>query len=138
MAYLHKDKIVYEIPVIPEVGAWLVFRGVTRRYGQFGTTKALVYEAYEPMAISEMKKLEEEAKNRFNILFAEIHHRLGKVVVGEESMIVIVGAPHRKEGFKALQWLVDEVKHRVPIFKKEINEEGEFWIEEGMPDRGES
>ena len=133
MADLHKERITYQMPVIPEVGAWIVFTGVTRKDGQFGKTKALYYEAYEPMAIKEMERIEREAKEKFGILFAEIHHRLGLVEVGDVSMVVIVGAAHRKEGFDAIRWMVDEVKHTVPIFKKEINEEGEFWIEEGTP-----
>ncbi|NOZ92672.1 molybdenum cofactor biosynthesis protein MoaE [bacterium 3DAC] len=138
MAKLHKEQIVYEIPTIPEVGAWVIFRGVTRADGRYGKTLALEYDAYEPMAIKEMQRIEEEAQKRFKVLFVEIHHRLGRVEVGNESMIVIVGAAHRREAFKAVEWVVDEVKHSVPIFKKEINEEGEFWIEEGTPDnRGE-
>ncbi len=138
MAKLHKDKIIYEIPTIPEVGAWVIFRGVTRADGRYGTTLALEYDAYEPMAIKEMERIESEAKEKFGVIFVDIHHRLGRVDVGQESMIVIVGSAHRKEGFRALEWVVDEVKHTVPIFKKEINREGEFWIEEGTPGgRGE-
>jgi len=134
LARLHREDIQYSIPDIPEVGAWVIFRGVTRQKGRYGKTKALHYEAYEPMAIQEMSRIENEAKEIFGITFVEIHHRLGTVPLGHVSMVVVVGSAHRKEAFQAIEWIVDEVKHRVPIFKKEINEEGEFWIEEGTPE----
>lgn len=137
LAKLHREDIQYTIPDIPEVGAWVIFRGVTRQKGRYGKTKALYYEAYEPMAIKEMLRIEEAAKKRFGVEFVEIHHRLGTVPLGRVSMLVVVGSSHRKEAFQAIEWIVDEVKHRVPIFKKEINEEGEFWIEEGTPEERE-
>jgi len=89
----------------------------------------LVYEAYEPMAVKEMQKLIDQAKQDFAISHVGIIHRLGKLEIGETSVVISVAAPHRKAAFAACEWLIRELKRTVPIWKKEVYSDGEIWIE---------
>jgi molybdopterin synthase catalytic subunit len=89
----------------------------------------IFYDAYEPMAEKEIAKIEKEAKEKFPIDSVLIKHRVGYVDVGEISFVVIVSSPHREEGFKAIQFIIDEVKRKAPIWKKEILSNGEtVWV----------
>lgn len=81
------------------------------------------------MAIEEMKKIREEALEHFPILDMVIWHRYGELEIGENTILIVASGKHRKEAFEACMWAVDEVKKRVPIWKKEVTNEGEFWIE---------
>jgi molybdopterin synthase catalytic subunit len=89
----------------------------------------LFYEAYEPMALKEMQKLIAQAKSDFEISNVGIVHRLGKLKIGETSVVISVAAPHRKAAFAACEWLIRELKRTVPIWKKEVYADGEEWIE---------
>jgi molybdopterin synthase catalytic subunit len=89
----------------------------------------LVYEAYEPMALQEMRRLGQEARNRFDIAYIGIVHRTGRLEIGETSVVISVGAPHRKAAFEACEWAIRELKRTVPIWKKEVFEDGEVWVE---------
>jgi molybdopterin synthase catalytic subunit len=120
--------------VPPECGATVTLdgyaRAVTRQ--RDGTTKEtlyLEYEAYEPMALREMEKLIEQAKSDFEISNVGIVHRLGRLEIGETSVVISVAAPHRKAAFAACEWLIRELKRTVPIWKKEIYADGEMWVE---------
>ena len=103
----------------PEVGAVVLFLGVSRRLTQGRETTQLNYDAYENMAVRELELLEAEAHQRWPIVSCAIVHRLGVVPLGETSVAVAVACPHRREAFEAGQWLIDTLKERVPIWKQE-------------------
>lgn len=103
----------------PEVGAVLLFLGVTRQFTDQRETVELKYEAYEKMALLELQKLENEALQRWQISECLIVHRLGTVPSGEASVAIVTASAHRRDAFEAGQWLIDTLKERVPIWKKE-------------------
>ncbi|HTH50497.1 MAG TPA: molybdenum cofactor biosynthesis protein MoaE [Pyrinomonadaceae bacterium] len=120
--------------VPPECGATVTLDGYARKFtkeksGETRETEYLVYEAYEPMAISEMNKLVAGAKKRFEISHVGIVHRTGRHEIGETSVVISVAAPHRRAAFEACEWLIKELKRTVPIWKKEVYADGEVWIE---------
>ncbi|MCC7309489.1 MAG: molybdenum cofactor biosynthesis protein MoaE [Acidobacteria bacterium] len=106
-------------------------RGLTKdkETGETRETRYLVYEAYESMAVKEMYKLIEQARQQFEISNIGIVHRLGKLEIGETSVVISVAAPHRKAAFAACEWVIRELKRTVPIWKKEVYADGEVWVE---------
>lgn len=114
--------------VLPECGAIVSLDGFTREWTKGRQTKYLVYEAYDGMAISEMQRLGTEAHNRFDIAHIGIVHRTGRLEIGETSVVISVSAPHRKAAFEACEWAIRELKRTVPIWKKEVYEDGEEWV----------
>lgn len=119
--------------VPPECGATVTLDGYVRQFTKGRETLYLVYEAYEPMAIKEMQKLIDEARERFEIANVGIVHRLGRLEIGETSVVISVAAPHRRAAFEACEWLIRELKKTVPVWKKEVYAGGEEWIE-GEPE----
>jgi molybdopterin synthase catalytic subunit len=119
--------------VPPECGATVTLDGYVRQYTKGRETLQLVYEAYEPMARKEMEKLIAAAHDKFEIATVGIVHRLGKLDIGETSVVISVAAPHRKAAFAACEWLIRELKRTVPIWKKEVYADGEVWIEGAAP-----
>lgn len=115
--------------VLPECGAIVTLDGFVRQFTKGRESLYLVYEAYEPMAIKEMEKLGAAAHEKFEIAHIGIAHRLGKLGVGETSVVVSVSAPHRKSAFEACEWAIRELKRVVPIWKKEFYADGESWVE---------
>jgi molybdopterin synthase catalytic subunit len=116
--------------IVPkECGATVTLDGYVRQWTKGRETLYLVYEAYEPMALSEMQKLIQQARERFEIARVGIVHRLGKLEIGETSVVISVAAPHRRAAFEACEWLIKELKRTVPIWKKEVFAGGEVWIE---------
>lgn len=115
--------------ILPECGATVSLDGYVRQWTKGRETLYLVYEAYEPMALREMEKLVEQAHAKFEIASVGIVHRLGKLEIGETSVVISVGAPHRRPAFEACEWLIKELKRTVPIWKKEVYAGGEIWIE---------
>lgn len=115
--------------VPPECGATVTLDGYVRRFTNGRETLYLEYEAYEPMALKEMEKLIAHAKSEFDISNVGIVHRLGKLDIGETSVVISVAAPHRKAAFAACEWLIRELKRTVPIWKKEVYADGEHWVE---------
>lgn len=122
--------------VVPsDCGATVTLDGYARKYtrdkdsGVTRETLYLEYEAYEPMALKEMEKLVAAAHSQFEISNVGIVHRLGKLEIGETSVVISVAAPHRKAAFAACEWLIRELKRTVPIWKKEVYADGEKWIE---------
>ena len=126
--------------VPPECGATVTLDGYARRFtqvrnrdsdgaGSFETreTEYLIYEAYDEMAIKEMRKLIDAAKQTFAISNVSIVHRIGRVEIGETSVVISVAAPHRKDAFAACEWLIKELKRTVPIWKKEVYADSEKW-----------
>lgn len=110
-------------------GAVVTFAGVVRDHSNGKRTDHLVYEAYKPMAEREMAKLGEEAVSRWDIDDIAILHRVGRLEIGEISVLVAVASPHRGEGFSACQFAIDRLKQTVPVWKKETSEDGEYWVE---------
>ena len=110
-------------------GAIAIFVGTTRQWTDEIETTRLEYEAYEPMAVKEMKRLAAEAKERWPVLRLVLIHRLGGVPIKEASVLVGVAAPHRKTAFEACRFLIDTLKERVPIWKNEHYADGATeWI----------
>jgi MoaE-MoaD fusion protein len=115
--------------VPPECGATVTLDGYVRKFTKGRETLYLVYEAYDSMAVKEMQKLVEQAKRDFEISSVGIVHRLGRLEIGETSVVISVAAPHRKAAFAACEWLIRELKRTVPIWKKEVYADREEWIE---------
>jgi molybdopterin synthase catalytic subunit len=113
----------------PQCGATVTLDGYVRKFTQGHETLYLVYEAYEEMALKEMQKLIDQAHEKFEIANVGMVHRLGKLDIGETSVVISVAAPHRKAAFQACEWLIRELKRTVPIWKKEVYSGGEEWIE---------
>jgi molybdopterin synthase catalytic subunit len=120
--------------VLPECGATVTLDGYAREWTRGRRTLHLVYEAYPPMAISEMERLGQQVHEKFEIAHIGIVHRTGRVDIGETSVVIAVSAPHRRAAFEACEWAIRELKRTVPIWKKEFFEDGEVWVEgEGLP-----
>ena len=111
-------------------GALVVFQGIVREHSRGKQVRALAYEAYGSMAQKQIEQLADEARRRWPILDLTIVHRTGTLQVGEISVVIAVAASHRGEAFDACEWLIDELKHTVPIWKKEVYTEGEAWIDD--------
>jgi MoaE-MoaD fusion protein len=111
----------------PEDGAALVFEGVVRNHSRGRRTLFLDYEAYEDMALKKMASLIAQALEQFQIRDAAIVHRLGRIEIGETSVLIIVVSAHRAAAFDACRWLIDTLKRTVPIWKKEHFEDGAVW-----------
>ena len=113
----------------PDCGAIALFLGTTRDHHEGRTVLRLAYEAYEPMAIAALGRIEREAGVRFEVRSCRIVHRLGEVPLTEASVVVVVAAAHRGPAFDACRWAMDELKRAVPIWKKEFfSEGGEEWV----------
>jgi len=112
------------------IGGIVTFLGTARDFSKGKEIKKLVFEHYEDMAIEKLKEIREKALERFDIIEVLIIHRTGEIGIGENIVLIVVGAKHRKDAFSACTWLIDELKKVVPIWKKEITADGEIWVEE--------
>ena len=124
--------------MLPECGAIVSLDGFAREWTAGRQTKYLVYEAYDQMALAEMRRLGAEAHERFAIAHIGIVHRTGRLEIGETSVVISVSAPHRKAAFEACEWAIKELKRTVPIWKKEVYADGESWVQEPSTDSTES
>ena len=115
--------------VLPECGATVTLDGYVRQFTKERETLFLEYEGYEPMALKELEKLIVKAREQFDVASIGIVHRLGKLEIGETSVVISVAAAHRRAAFEACEWLIKELKRTVPIWKKEIYRDGGTWIE---------
>jgi molybdopterin synthase catalytic subunit len=106
-----------------------VFIGNVRGTANGKTVRWLEYEAYEGMAVAEIKKILDAATLRWGLLGCAVSHRVGTLKPGETAVVIAVSAPHRKESFEACEYIIDQVKVKVPIWKKEVFENGEEWVE---------
>jgi molybdopterin synthase catalytic subunit/molybdopterin converting factor small subunit len=114
-----------------EAGAIATFVGTTRVESRGRTVQRLDYEAYEGMAEQVMAEIAAELKGRYDILEIAIHHRTGRVEIGEESVVIAVSAKHRQDALAACKDAIDTLKEQVPLWKKEVYEGGEEWIGRG-------
>ena len=113
----------------PDTGAHAWFEGVTRRMTADRETVQLAYEAFEPMALSELNELAKQACLRFDLAAIVIVHRLGEVAIGEPSIVIGCSSAHRVGPLAALPWLMDRIKADVPIWKREHFADGQqHWI----------
>ncbi|CDN45788.1 MULTISPECIES: molybdenum cofactor biosynthesis protein MoaE [unclassified Paenibacillus] len=111
----------------PDHGAALVFIGTTREWTQGKRTVLLEYEAYEPMALRTLRQIGAELAERWPGTISAISHRIGPVAVGEASVVIAVSSPHRDGGYEASRYAIERLKQIVPIWKKEIWEDGSEW-----------
>ena len=109
-------------------GAVITFLGTTRDSTDGKNVNYLEYEAYQPMAQNMIQQIFDEVKERWEIEDLAISHRLGKVEIGEISMVVAISSPHRKQAFEAGQYSIDRIKEIVPVWKKEFFDNGEEWV----------
>jgi MoaE-MoaD fusion protein len=112
-----------------EDGAAVVFEGVVRNQTRGRKTLYLDYEAYEQMALQQMEALAAQVLKQFQIREVELVHRLGRLEIGETSVLIVVASPHRAAAFDACRWLIDTLKRTVPIWKKEYFEDGAVWAD---------
>ena len=130
--YLTEEKLdataCTEAVSFPDAGGIVVFVGTVRNATKGKEVKHLEFEAYAPMAISELRKIADHATQEWNLKKMVIHHRTGLVPIGEEAVVIACASPHRKEAFAACQYAIDTLKETVPIWKKEIFEDGAVWV----------
>jgi molybdopterin synthase catalytic subunit len=110
-------------------GAAVVFEGVARDNTRGRRTLYLDYEAYEEMALKQLEGLAERALAQFQVRDVALVHRLGRLEIGETSVLIIVASAHRAAAFEACRWLIDTLKRTVPIWKKEYFEDGAVWAD---------
>ncbi|MEE8394515.1 MAG: molybdenum cofactor biosynthesis protein MoaE [bacterium] len=110
-------------------GAICTFHGVVRDNSLGRKVLHLDYEAYPPMAIKEMERIGREVRQRWTVEKIAITHRIGRLGVGEASVVIAVSASHRREAIEACHYAIDRLKQTVPVWKKEFWEGGEIWIE---------
>jgi len=113
----------------PQDGAAIFFEGVVRNHTRGRRTLFLDYEGYEVMALNEMEKLAQAVLERFGVRDVRLVHRLGRLEIGETSVVVAVASAHRVAAFEACRWLIDTLKKTVPIWKKEHFEDGAVWAD---------
>jgi molybdopterin synthase catalytic subunit len=109
-------------------GAVNVFIGTVRNNAHGKKVVWLEYEAYESMAVAEIRKIIDDASHRWPLLGWAVSHRVGTLKPGEVSVVVAVSSPHRRESFEACQYIIDTLKEKAPIWKKEHFEDGEEWV----------
>jgi len=127
---LSLDALVDEVRS-DQAGAIATFIGTTRAQSRGRAVLHLDYEAYEEMAEQVMSEIAAELKTRYDVCEIAIHHRTGRVEIGEASVVIAVSAPHRQDALAACQDAIDTLKQRVPLWKKEFYEGGEEWIGRG-------
>jgi molybdopterin synthase catalytic subunit/molybdopterin converting factor small subunit len=127
---LSLDAVVDEVRS-DQAGAIATFTGTTRLQSRGRTVLYLDYEAYEEMAEEVMAEIAAELKRRYELCAIAIHHRAGRVEIGEASVVIAVSAPHRQDALAACKDAIDSLKEQVPLWKKESYEGGEEWIGRG-------
>ncbi len=109
-------------------GGTVQFVGTVRNQTKGKRVVRLEFEAYEPMALKELNKIAETIMDRWSASHVSIHHRIGTLDIKDVAVIISVATPHRKAAFEACQYAIDTLKETVPIWKKEIFEDGEVWV----------
>ncbi|MGH3001853.1 MAG: molybdenum cofactor biosynthesis protein [Gaiellaceae bacterium] len=127
---LSLDRVVDEVRD-EEAGAIATFTGTTRVHSRGREVTHLDYEAYEGMAERVMEEIAASLESRYELCAVAIHHRVGRVGIGDTSVVIAVSAPHRADALAACRDAIDELKERVPLWKKEVYSGGEEWIGRG-------
>lgn len=112
------------------IGGVVAFLGTAREFSRGKEIKKLHYEHYPSMVQKKLEELRERALKNFDVFEVAIIHRTGEIKIGENIVLIIAAAEHRRDAFKACEWCIDELKRAVPIWKKEVTSNGEVWVEE--------
>jgi len=133
------DDVLDPKPLIEKVqhsgsGALVLLLGVVRDQNQGRKVRFLEYDAYRSMAEKEMRRVGDEIATRWPAARIAMRHRVGRLAAGETALVIAVSAPHRSEAFEACRYAIDRIKEIVPIWKNEVSEDGEAWLE-GHPVR---
>ncbi len=120
--------LVISLVALPSQGGLNVFIGNVRDQTKGKAVLRLEYEAYVPMALSEMNKIAQTTKEQWPQAEIAIYHRVGTLKIGEAAVVIAVSTPHRAQAFAACQFAIDTLKVSVPIWKKEVFEDGEVWV----------
>ena len=123
------DEVVNRIQT-DEMGCIVTFVGIVRNNSNGKPVERIEIQVYEDMAVKQLEVIREEAISRFAIDDVSIVHRYGSLRVSEKIMIIAVGAGHRVEAFDACRYIIDSIKEKVPIWKKEYTPDGEYWVED--------
>ncbi|MEO6070621.1 MAG: molybdenum cofactor biosynthesis protein MoaE [Chitinophagaceae bacterium] len=113
---------------VRECGGINLFVGTVRSHTNGKKVEALFFEAYEKMALKELRKIAEDSIKNWPVQTIVIRHRVGTLLVGDIPVVIAVGAAHRSAAFEACQYIIDTLKQTVPIWKKEIFRDGEVWV----------
>jgi molybdopterin synthase catalytic subunit len=125
---LDRDALVAAV-THPGTGGIVVFEGVVRDNARGKQVRYLEYDVYPEMAIKQVRAIVAEAEQRWGARHVAVAHRVGRLEIGEASVIVVVATPHRAEAFEACRYIIDTLKATVPIWKKEVATSGEEWVE---------
>ncbi len=131
-AKIDTQRILDEIKQ-PEDGAAVVFEGVVRNNTRSRRTLHLDYESYEEMALKQLESLADQAIHNYKVRDVVIVHRVGRLEIGETSVLIVVASAHRGPAFEACRWIIDTLKKTVPIWKKEYFEDGAVWADGELP-----
>jgi len=123
------DEVVNRIQT-DEMGCIVTFVGIVRNNSNGKPVERIEIQVYEDMAVKQLEVIREEAISRFAIDDVSIVHRYGSLRVSEKIMMIAVGAGHRVEAFDACRYIIDSIKEKVPIWKKEYTPDGEYWVED--------
>ena len=115
------------------MGAIVVFIGSVRDEAEGRSVERIEIQVYEEMALKQLEAIRSEAIERFGVEEVDVIHRFGSLNVSENIMMIAVGAAHRAEAFDACRYVLENIKTRVPIWKKEVTPEGDFWVEGEKP-----
>jgi len=126
-APLSLDRVVAAV-TNPGMGGVVTFTGVVRRHSRGTTVEKLEYSAYDAMAIREMTRLCDEIEGEIAGTRIAVEHRVGNLAIGDIAVVIAAAAPHRAEAFAACRAMIDRLKDRVPIWKKEFGEDGAEWV----------
>ncbi|HEX8219940.1 MAG TPA: molybdenum cofactor biosynthesis protein MoaE [Chloroflexia bacterium] len=124
---LSTDDLV-NVVLVGSIGAVVTFTGTVRDNTEGRKVVALEYEAYDDMAVAEMARIGSEMAAKWGLHGIAIRHRVGRLAIGEASVVIAASSPHRREAFEACSEALDLLKERVPIWKKEYFEDGEHWV----------
>ena len=114
--------------VRPSDGASIVFEGIVRNHSEGKSVQSIDYEAYLPMAEKEMARVVDDVRAAYPDVAVAVVHRLGHLVIGDASIVIVCASPHRAEAFAACREVIDRIKKSVPIWKKERGPDGEEWV----------
>lgn len=124
---------VAEVVRCQGAGAVLIFEGTVRDFSRGKRVISVEYDAYEPLAEKKLAEIGAQIARKWPEAKAAIVHRLGNLKVGQTSLVIAVSSPHRAEAFEACRYAIEQIKKIVPIWKKEVWEGGEYWIEGDSP-----
>src|SRR5215831_14557338 len=125
---LDRDALVAAVSH-PGVGGIVIFEGVVRDNARGKQIRYLEYDVYPEMAVQQIREILAEVERRWHVDRVAVAHRIGRLEIGEASVIIVVATPHRAEAFEACRYIIDTLKTTVPIWKKEVATNGEEWVE---------